>query len=136
MTGSRLLSALIVCAAPAALLLSSVPAEARHGFRDVEVGPIWNDMDAQRKCPKAARDLGGTWTGQWHTTRPGQMSVCEIAGAKSGRGNKDRWLEAGPIWNQFDAERKCPDVARRAGAKWTGQWKTTRPGQMSVCEVK
>jgi phospholipase C len=65
-------------AAPAALLLYSTPAAAKHGVREVEVGPIWNQMDAERKCPQAARAAGGTWTGDWRTTRPGQMSVCEI----------------------------------------------------------
>jgi hypothetical protein len=128
----------IVCAAAsAALFLSSTPAAARHGGhgREVEVGPIWNQMDAERKCPQAARAAGGTWTGQWHTTRMGQMSVCEIAGGHGG-GHKDRDVEVGPIWNQMDAERKCPHAARAAGGTWTGQWHTTRPGQMSVCEIK
>lgn len=127
----------IICAAAPILLFVGSPAAARHGVREVEVGPIWNQMDAERKCPKAASEAGGTWTGQWRTTRPGQMSVCDIAGARGGGHNgKDRWREAGPIWNQVDADRKCPKVARDAGGKWTGQWKTTRPGQMSVCEIK
>lgn len=128
----------IVCAAaPAMLLINSASAAAKHGVRDVEVGPIWHQMDAERKCPKAARDVGGTWTGQWRTTRPGQMSICEIAGGHGGdHGARDKWVEAGPIWNQFDADRKCPDVARNGGGKWTGQWKTTQPGRMSVCEIK
>jgi hypothetical protein len=128
----------IVCtAATAALFLGSTPAAAKHGVREVEVGPIWNQMDAERKCQKAARDAGGTWTGQWRTTRPGQMSECDIAGGNGGgHHGKDRWVDAGPIWNQFDADRKCPKVARDVGGKWTGQWKTTRPGQMSVCEIK
>jgi rubredoxin len=128
---------IVFAAVPAALLLASAPAAAKHGVRDVEAGPIWNQMDADRKCPKVARDVGGTWTGQWHTTQPGRMSVCEVAGGHhSGGGKHDKWVEAGPIWNQFDADRKCPDVARKAGGKWTGQWKTTQPGRMSVCEVK
>jgi hypothetical protein len=54
---------LLACtAAPAALILASAPAAARE--RMVEVGPIWNDMDAQRKCAEAARQAGGAWTGQ------------------------------------------------------------------------
>lgn len=119
----------------ALLILAASPAAAKPNVVEVEVGPIWNQMDAERKCPDAARKAGGSWTGDWRTVRPGQMSVCDVAGAKSG-GSRDGWIEAGPIWNQFDADRKCPQIARDAGGKWTGQWKTTRPGQMSVCEVK
>jgi hypothetical protein len=135
--------AIVWAAAPAALLLNSTPAAAKHGTRDVEAGPIWNQMDADRKCPKVARDVGGTWTGQWHTTIPGQMSVCEVAGAHGGKGwidihksHKVKSVEVGPIWNQMDAERKCTDAARRMGGKWNGQWRTTRPGMMSECDIK
>lgn len=67
----------VVCtAAPTAVFLASTPAAAKQ--RSVDVGPIWNQMDADRKCPKAAQRAGGTWTGQWRTTRPGQMSECDI----------------------------------------------------------
>ena len=117
------------------LLLAAAPAAAKPGVRAVEVGPIWNQMDADRKCPDAARKAGGSWTGDWRTTRPG-MSECDISGGRGGGGNRDGWVDAGPIWNQIDADRKCPQVAKSAGGKWTGQWKTTRPGQMSVCEIK
>ena len=128
----------LTIASAAAVLLASAPAAAKQGGRWVEAGPIWNQFDADRKCSKVARDVGGNWTGQWKTTEPGRMSVCEVSGGRGGGGSsgKDRWAEAGPLWNQFDADRKCPDIARKAGGKWTGQWKTTVPGRMSVCEVK
>lgn len=123
-------------AVPAALLIVATPAIAKRGSsargQMVEVGPIWNQQDAEKKCTKAARNLGKTWTGQWKTTSPGKMSVCELtAGGRGGR-----TIEVGPIWNQSDAETKCPKAARKAGLAWTGQWWTTRPGQMSVCGVK
>jgi hypothetical protein len=134
---------MICAAAPAALLLSSAPASAKHGTRDVEAGPLWNQMDADRKCPRVARDAGGTWTGQWHTTIPGQMSVCEVAGAHEGRGwidihkgHKVKSVEVGPIWNQMDAERKCTAAARERGGTWNGQWRTTVPGRMSECDIR
>ncbi len=44
-------------------------------------------------------------------------------------------IEAGPIWDQADAEYKCPIVAVEHGAPWNGQWWTTIPNQMSVCEL-
>ena len=124
---------LLIAAASGALALGSTAATAKE--REVEAGPIWNQMDAERKCPEVARRAGGSWTGQWRTTVPGRMSVCEVKGGKSGDG-KTKLVEAGPIWNQIDAERKCPEVARRAGGTWTGQWRTTVPGRMSVCEVR
>jgi len=149
----------IVCtAAPAAMLVAPAPAAARE--RSVEVGPIWHQMDAERKCRDAARKEGGTWTGQWRTTRPGQMSECDIRierhdsmrgmdrhesmrGMERGpawmgghHGRHVRSVQVGPIWNQMDAERKCPQAARGAGGTWDGQWRTTRPGQMSECDIK
>jgi hypothetical protein len=46
--------------------------------RVVEVGPIWNQSDAERKCRNKAMELRGDWTGQWWTTTQGRQSVCEI----------------------------------------------------------
>lgn len=126
------LSILVGAATSAALFLGSTPAAAKD--RMVEVGPIWNQMDAERKCPEAARKAGGTWTGQWRTTQVGRMSVCEIKGGSGGGGGKT--VEVGPIWNQLDAERKCAEAARKAGATWTGQWRTTVPGRMSECDIR
>lgn len=41
--------------------------------------------------------------------------------------------EAGPIWNNQDAPGKCPATCSAYASAWNGQWKTTVPGQMSVC---
>lgn len=139
----------IVCTAAPTIFLASTPAAARQ--RSVEVGPIWNQVDADRKCREAARREGGAWTGQWRTTRPGQMSECDIkmehheamrrietgpSWMEHGHHHHTKAIEVGPIWNQMDADRKCPEAARRVGGTWTGQWRTTRPGQMSECDIK
>ena len=50
--------------------------------------------------------------------------------------NNKRDIKAGPIWNQQDAETKCPVVAASHGGQWTGQWRTTVQGRMSVCEIR
>lgn len=42
-------------------------------------------------------------------------------------------VNAGPIWSNTDAQEKCPTVCTQAAGTWNGQWKTTVPGQMSVC---
>lgn len=115
-----------------ALLLGPAPAEAKKGTWTVKAGPIWSQSDAEHKCPKAARANGAYWTGQWWTTKPGRMSVCQVSASKT----RKKTIEVGSIWNQSDAERKCPKAARKIDAKWTGQWWTTIPGVMSVCEVQ
>lgn len=47
--------------------------------QDVAAGPIWNNNDAQVKCPKVCKNKNG-WNGQWKTTVQGVMSVCGCCG--------------------------------------------------------
>ncbi len=42
---------------------------------NVSAGPIWNNGDAQGKCPTACGKTS-TWNGQWVTTQAGKESVC------------------------------------------------------------
>ncbi len=50
----------------------------RHGrTADIQAGPIWNQADAEQKCPSLCQNNRGQWTGQWNTTVWGQMSVCQ-----------------------------------------------------------
>ena len=42
-------------------------------------------------------------------------------------------VNAGPIWNQADANNKCPGVCDARKEHWNGQWRTTVPNKMSVC---
>ena len=67
-------------AACAALLYLALPSAAWAQTRtiSVEAGPIWSQSDAEQKCPQVAKENRGTWNGQWRTTVPGRMSVCEI----------------------------------------------------------
>jgi FtsP/CotA-like multicopper oxidase with cupredoxin domain len=41
--------------------------------------------------------------------------------------------QAGPIWNNDDAQAKCQKACAANNATWNGQWTTTIPGVMSVC---
>jgi hypothetical protein len=125
-------------AAGAAVLSLVLPSAvwAQSRTISVEAGAIWNQADAQRKCPEVAKANGGTWNGQWRTTVPGRMSVCELRLPSSRGRNLVEPIEAGPIWNQWDAQKKCPEVAKANGGTWNGQWQTTVPGKMSVCEVR
>ena len=88
---------------------------------DVAAGPIWNNNDAQGKCPGVCGGL--TWNGQWTTTVPNQMSVCGTVQGVD--------VPVGPIWNNTDAQTKCPAQLRRV--TWSGQWTTTVPNRVSVC---
>ncbi len=40
-------------------------------------GPIWNNPDAQDKCPGICAAVGGDWEGAWWTVTPNQFSVCQ-----------------------------------------------------------
>jgi len=42
---------------------------------------------------------------------------------------------AGPLWSNDEAQRIGPRIAAAHGAKFTGQWNTVVPSQMSVIEV-
>lgn len=42
-------------------------------------------------------------------------------------------VEAGPLFDQAEAAKKCPTVCK-APATWNGTWRTTKPGVMSVCQ--
>lgn len=42
-------------------------------------------------------------------------------------------LDAGPIYNQAEAEATCPNVCSAAEESWNGQWTTTQWGVASVC---
>jgi hypothetical protein len=122
----------------AMLLFLVVPSNAWAQTRtiSVEAGPIWNQSDAERKCPGVAKANGGAWNGQWRTTVPGSMSVCELRLSPSKEIKVVESIEAGPIWSQSDAQQKCAEVAKKNGGTWNGQWRTTVPGRMSVCEVR
>lgn len=50
------------------------PAPAAPRVRNVEAGPLWNNGDAQNKCPTVCGS--SRWTGHWFTTVPARMSVC------------------------------------------------------------
>lgn len=45
---------------------------------DIPVGPIWNQKDAEEKCPIVCAAHLGEWNGQWSTPKTswGKMSVC------------------------------------------------------------
>lgn len=129
----RILAGLL---ALAVLLTGLAPVSAVAG--DVSAGPIWNDWDAQAKCPRVCER--GVWTGRWRTVVPGMESVCSCdfhawpGGGGGGGGRKPayvlRQIVAGPIWGNWDAQNKCPNVCGGRNL-WDGNWRTFAPGQSS-----
>ena len=100
----------------------TVLAMSGHAFAvDVNAGPIWNNDDANNKCPHVCSGL--QWNGQWSTTQQGVMSVCGTTAGVD--------IPIGPISNNDDAKGKCPGQLSKT--TWSGQWRTTQPGTMSVC---
>lgn len=109
-------------------VLAGAPARADW----VSAGPIWNNMDAQGKCPRVCAP--GVWDGNWNTVVPGQNSVCSCH-RRQGWGPYPRetvQVDAGPIWNNGDAQGKCPRVCGGRN-RWDGNWRTVAPGR-STCD--
>ena len=107
------------------------------GATEIQAGPIFNNMDAQNKCPRVCQQNNNSrWNGQWRT-QPGTMtSSCDCEGGMQPGSSQlgSQWAEAGPLFSNFDAQNKCPNVCRQSGGRnWDGNWKTTQPGRMSVC---
>ena len=116
------------------------------GFREaksekylIEAGPIWNRADGREKCPQVCSDDTQnseevTWTGSWWTTTWNKMSVC-LCERKMIR-LKNYTVEAGPIWSNKHAQKRCPAVCPSVRSRWTGHWWTTVWGRMSVCQCQ
>lgn len=99
----------------AALTFGAMAWAASPTTRDIPVnGYIANNQVAQSGACQKICD-GVKWNGQWSTTQQGQMSVCGTAYGD---------FNAGPIWNQADAQKKCPAIIT---LKFSGQWTNTPP---------
>jgi hypothetical protein len=132
MHGIREWSLIVACA------IASFGAPALDA-KEVQAGSIWNNMDAQNKCPNVCKQNGfERWNGQWHTIPGTVTSVCDCVGEPSRKPSSSHtdWEPAGPLFSQFDAQNKCPGVCQASGREWDGNWKTTEPGRMSVCACK
>ncbi len=89
---------------------------------------------ADARCPVVAYAVRGRWNGQWDNDVERGRTMCRVVGARRpGPLAAPADIEAGPIRDEADAEEKCEIVAAALQARWTGQWRTTRRGRMSVC---
>ncbi len=55
------------------------PAPPSPSISTVEAGPLWNHDYALQTCPGRCAERGARWTGEWWTTVPNVMSVCQCA---------------------------------------------------------
>jgi hypothetical protein len=106
----------------------------------IPVGPIWNQKDAETKCPIACAAHSGKWNGQWTTVVPNKMCICicELDTESSCSSELLINVMAGFIKDKDDANVKCPIVCASYGGEWTGLWFTPKEtwNKMSVCECK
>lgn len=137
------------------------PAPMQSGnAREVAAGPIWDQAQASKKCPLIAAQSGSRWTGKWRKLDYGtHQSVCEISSdavaavptktvvttrttyvnlkpAPTQAASNVREIFAGPIWDDNQAQTKCPMIAANNKGTWTGKWRKTGPDHSSLCEVR
>jgi hypothetical protein len=125
-----------------ALLLALGAPTARAAVVEIEAGPIWADIDASSKCPKVCADRGAQrWTGDWHTTQPGRMSVCncEFSGPGPGVGPRpgqpSRPLPvAGSNACSVGGTAKCPGCSVSCESGTLPRCDAPVDGQLSWCE--
>lgn len=142
-------------AAIAAFVTFVGPANAQ--LRDVPAGTIIvNSFDANGICPNVCSGADGArWTGNFSTR--GRTCECNYGGGRrdhsggrsynggTGSGGRHpgygpprrpdvRSVDAGPIFSNMQAQGICPGVCMSQGRTWNGNWRTTQPGRMSVCD--
>ena len=121
-----------------------------HKIMNVKAGRIWSPEHAKQRCPSIAKQNDGSWTGKWSTE--GNVSSCQIKVAikppvkpvplpaiKSDKPKKPRnvrEVSAGRIWDQAQANRKCPLIATQTNGEWTSKWRKTGSNNEAVCEIR
>ena len=88
----------------------------------VDVGPIWSGADAQSKCGALAT-----------SSAPSGANGATTCGCRIGPRSFAVNVQVGPL-DAATAQQRC--AAACAGPVWTGNWWTTVPGQMSVCQMR
>jgi FtsP/CotA-like multicopper oxidase with cupredoxin domain len=57
--------------------LDTIALPVQNASWDVKAGPIFNQQEAEQRCPTVClNDHGGMWNKQWTTIVPGKQSVC------------------------------------------------------------
>ena len=126
------------------------PNHNRGSIREVSAGSIWDQSHAARKCPLIAQQTNGKWTGKWRKTGANNAAVCEVQYAPIKRvraaqaaapvaptpTRSTRYISSGFIWDQNQANTKCPAYAAQSKARWTGKWRKISTDNRAECEIE
>lgn len=119
------------------------PPKANRKIRNVSAGRLMNQRRAEKKCRRIAEEANATWTGNWNMSNGEQQGTCEVRFADmptsqqpATPGSIVREANAGPIWDQAQANRKCPLVAANNKGQWTGNWRKVGENNMAVCQIR
>ena len=116
----------------------------------VYAAPAWPNGNFNQTCKRCTFDgkvlsckcQNDNGRNRWTSMRVGPrcMFVQNVNGnltctGKAGRPGRRRITRsAGPIFNQSQANHRCPRVCGRVNRSWNGQWWTVRNGSDSVCQ--
>jgi len=124
------------------------PRRAGARVREVSAGNIPNQRRANRKCKRIAEEANGTWTGQWRKSNDQQQGACEVRFERKVQQQQAQQqqpatpttivkeVNAGPIWDQNQANTKCPLIASKNNGDWTGNWRKVGSNNVSVCQIR
>lgn len=119
------------------------PKRSGRRTRDISAGRLDSQWRAERKCKRIAQEANGTWTGKWRKSNGQQQGNCEVRFARikkqqpaAAPTSTVKEVNAGPIWDQAHANRKCPLIATNNKGQWTGNWRKVGANNMSVCQIR
>ncbi len=100
-------------------------------FQNVDINPKTNHGFASN-CFGCHGYVGKKQTFNKNTTSGGLSHIFDDIAAGLGVCMD---VQAGPIWDNSDAKKKCPSVCSNSSSfyNWNGHWVTTVEGTMSVC---
>ncbi|MGB1310615.1 MAG: mannan-binding protein [Leucothrix sp.] len=125
------------------------PKPVKRKVREISAGVLQYQWQANRKCKRIAKEANGSWTGEWRKSTNQQQGACEIKLAGNAKKKQQQQpqpasvpttvvkdADAGPIWDQAHANRKCPLIAKNNKGQWTGNWRKVGSNNMSVCQIR
>ena len=130
---------------PAPVVKAPAPVQKPRNVREISAGRLNNQWRANRKCKRIADDANGTWTGKWRKSTDQKEGACEIKLGTKPKAQPApapvpttvvKEADAGPIWDQAHANRKCPIIAKNNKGQWTGNWRKVGANNMSVCQIR
>ena len=119
------------------------PVRQARNTREISAGKLDSQWRADRKCKRIAEQANGAWTGNWRKSTNQQQGACEVKLTKTKKQQPVtvptsivKEADAGPIWDQDHANRKCPLIAKNNKGQWTGNWRKVDANNMSVCQIR